>query len=141
VGRTSDLDGFPRTPEDVSACAPFTPVPERAIATHSKAKLAIAARRSPLAARRSPLAAAAGSTLARIGSQFVALVNQPSVRLRSAGAVPGVARSCRGAAAFSMDMQPNAELTGRRRMGALPARRRIDSERFAGKVASRWRSG
>lgn len=36
---------------------------------------------------------------------------------------------------------PNVEVTGRRRMDALPARRRIDSERLAGKVASRWRSG
>ena len=36
---------------------------------------------------------------------------------------------------------PNAELTGRRRLDALPARRRIDSGRLAGKVASRWRSG
>ena len=35
----------------------------------------------------------------------------------------------------------NAELTGRRRMDALPARCSIDSERRAGKVASRWRSG
>jgi hypothetical protein len=38
-------------------------------------------------------------------------------------------------------VRPNAELTGRQRMDALPAKRRIDSERFAGKVASRWRSG
>jgi hypothetical protein len=38
-------------------------------------------------------------------------------------------------------MPPNVEVTGRRRLDALPARRRIDSERFAGKVASRWRSG
>jgi hypothetical protein len=38
-------------------------------------------------------------------------------------------------------MTPNVEVTGRRRMDALPARRRIDSERHAGKVASRWRSG
>jgi hypothetical protein len=38
-------------------------------------------------------------------------------------------------------MTPNAELTGRRRLDALPARRRIDSKRLAGKVASRWRSG
>ena len=36
---------------------------------------------------------------------------------------------------------PNAELTGRQRVDALPARRRIDSGRLAGKVASRWRSG
>ena len=36
---------------------------------------------------------------------------------------------------------PNAELTGRRRMDALPARRSIDSGRLAGTVASRWRSG
>jgi len=35
----------------------------------------------------------------------------------------------------------NAELTGRRRMGALPARCRIDNVLLAGKVASRWRSG
>ena len=37
--------------------------------------------------------------------------------------------------------RPNAELTGRRRMDALPARRRIGKVRLAGKVASRWRSG
>ena len=36
---------------------------------------------------------------------------------------------------------PNAELTGRRRVDALPAGSSIDSERPAGKVASRWRSG
>jgi hypothetical protein len=36
---------------------------------------------------------------------------------------------------------PNAELTGRRRLDALPARRRICAQRLAGKVASRWRSG
>jgi hypothetical protein len=36
---------------------------------------------------------------------------------------------------------PNAELTGRRRLDALPARCSIDSRRLAGKVASRWRSG
>ena len=36
---------------------------------------------------------------------------------------------------------PNAELTGRRRVDALPARCSIYSERLAGKVASRWRSG
>jgi hypothetical protein len=36
---------------------------------------------------------------------------------------------------------PNAELTGRRRVDALPARSRIDRERLAGKAASRWRSG
>ena len=36
---------------------------------------------------------------------------------------------------------PNVELTGRRRMDALPVRRSIDSERRAGKVASRWSSG
>jgi len=35
----------------------------------------------------------------------------------------------------------NVEVTGRRRMDALPAWRRIDSGRRAGKVASRWRSG
>jgi transposase len=34
-----------------------------------------------------------------------------------------------------------AELTGRRRVDALPARCRIDRGRLAGKVASRWRSG
>jgi type III secretory pathway component EscV len=37
--------------------------------------------------------------------------------------------------------KPNVEVTGRRRMDALPARCSIDSERRAGKVASRWRSG
>ena len=37
--------------------------------------------------------------------------------------------------------KPNAELTGRQRMDALPARRRIGTQRLAGKVASRWRSG
>jgi hypothetical protein len=41
----------------------------------------------------------------------------------------------------SLPVRPNAELTGRRRMDALPARGRIDRERLAGKVASRWRSG
>jgi hypothetical protein len=35
----------------------------------------------------------------------------------------------------------NAELTGRRRVDALPARCRIGRRRLAGKVASRWRSG
>jgi hypothetical protein len=35
----------------------------------------------------------------------------------------------------------NAELTGRRRVDALPARCSIDSGRLAGKAASRWRSG
>jgi hypothetical protein len=89
----------------------------------------------------SPLAAAAGSTLAWIGSQLVALVMQPFVRFRSAGAVAGVAQSSRRGAASAMDMQPNAELTGRQRMDALPARRRICRRRLAGKVASRWRSG
>ena len=38
-------------------------------------------------------------------------------------------------------VMPNAELTGRRRVDALPARRRICRRRLAGKVASRWRSG
>jgi hypothetical protein len=38
-------------------------------------------------------------------------------------------------------MRPNAELTGRRRMDALPARRRICTQRLAGMAASRWRSG
>lgn len=38
-------------------------------------------------------------------------------------------------------LMSNAELTGRRRVDALPARRRIGRERLAGKVASRWRSG
>ena len=38
-------------------------------------------------------------------------------------------------------VRPNAELTGRRRMDALPARRRIGKVRLAGKVASHWRSG
>ena len=33
------------------------------------------------------------------------------------------------------------ELTGPERRGALAARCMIDSERLAGKVASRWRSG
>jgi hypothetical protein len=37
--------------------------------------------------------------------------------------------------------QPNVELTGRRRVDALPARRRIGKQRLAGKAASRWRSG
>jgi hypothetical protein len=36
---------------------------------------------------------------------------------------------------------PNAELTGRQRLDALPARCRIGTRRLAGKVASRWRSG
>jgi hypothetical protein len=36
---------------------------------------------------------------------------------------------------------PNVEVTGRRRMDALPARCNMDSGRRAGKVASRWRSG
>jgi hypothetical protein len=40
-----------------------------------------------------------------------------------------------------LPVQPNAELTGRQRMDALPARRRIGTQRLAGKVASRWRSG
>ena len=47
----------------------------------------------------------------------------------------------RGVTRALMDAWPNAELTGRRRMDALPARRRIGKERLAGKVASRWRSG
>ena len=38
-------------------------------------------------------------------------------------------------------MTPNAELTGRRRVDALPARCRMGKRRLAGKVASRWRSG
>ena len=46
----------------------------------------------------------------------------------------------RGEATF-VNVTPNAELTGRRRMDALPARCRIDRERLAGKAASRWRSG
>ena len=41
----------------------------------------------------------------------------------------------------ALSRAPNAELTGRRRVDALPARRRIDRGRLAGKVASRWRSG
>ena len=36
---------------------------------------------------------------------------------------------------------PNAELTGRQRRGALPARRRIGTHSLAGKVPCRWRSG
>jgi hypothetical protein len=36
---------------------------------------------------------------------------------------------------------PNAELTGRRRYGAWPARRMIGNERRAGQVPCRWRSG
>ena len=41
----------------------------------------------------------------------------------------------------ALSRAPNAELTGRQRVDALPARCSIDSERLAGKVASRWRSG
>jgi hypothetical protein len=41
----------------------------------------------------------------------------------------------------SADVRPNAKLTGRRRLGALPARCKIGKGRLAGKVASRWCSG
>ena len=46
--------------------------------------------------------------------------------------------ACTGDKAY---VRPNAELTGRRRVDALPARCSIDSGRLAGKAASRWRSG
>jgi hypothetical protein len=36
---------------------------------------------------------------------------------------------------------PNVELTGRRRVGALAARRMMNHKRLAAKVTSRWRSG
>jgi len=36
---------------------------------------------------------------------------------------------------------PNVELTGRRRQGALAARRNMSHKRSAAKVTCRWRSG
>ena len=87
------------------------------------------------------LAAAVGSTLARIGSQFVPLVKQPFVRLRSAAAVPGVPRSCRGAAAFSMDMQPNVEVTGATRQDGRAVRPMMELGGRTARLVCRGASG
>ena len=137
IGRAHDLDTLPRTPKDVSAAEPFL-VPQRTDR-----------RLAPTAPVRTPGLGGGGKALRReeltplfLGAERAGYALRCPLKAGGPSiASNGLAVVTEEEAAMVGLMPPNVKLTGRRRMDALPARRRISTVRLAGKVASRWRSG